>query len=113
LSRSISLLEASAISDLTNVVVFGEGGPALHGGLAGRLAGVHEVELAAGLVVRHRALRFTGSQRGPRSSLLGVVGAANVGEFGSRSVAGDAVEHAAGADRGELLAVADRDQLRP
>ena len=42
----------------------------------------------------------------------GVVGAVDVGELGDGCVLGDAVEHAAGADRGELLAVADGDQLR-
>jgi len=36
----------------------------------------------------------------------------DVCEFGGGCVLGEPVEHAAGADRGELLAVADRDQLR-
>jgi hypothetical protein len=34
-------------------------------------------------------------------------------EFGGGCVLGELVEHAAGADRGELLAVADGDQLCP
>ncbi len=42
----------------------------------------------------------------------GVAGAVDVREFGDRCVAGEPVEHASGADRGELLAVTDRDQLR-
>ena len=37
----------------------------------------------------------------------------DVCELGGGGVAGEPVEHAAGADRGELLAVADSDQLRP
>ena len=37
----------------------------------------------------------------------------DVCELGGGCVAGEPVEHAAGADRGELLAVADSDQLRP
>ena len=41
-----------------------------------------------------------------------VAGAVDVGELGDRRVVRDAVEHAAGADRRELLAIADGDQLR-
>ena len=36
----------------------------------------------------------------------------DIREFGGRRVAGEPVEHTSGADRGELLAVTDRDQLR-
>ncbi len=61
--------------------------------------------------MRHRALGFPGAQGGPSFALVWVVGAVDIGELSDRRALGDAVEHAAGADRGELLAVADGDQL--
>jgi hypothetical protein len=44
--------------------------------------------------------------------LARVSGAVDVREFGGRRMAGEPVEHPARADRWELLAVTDRDQLR-
>jgi hypothetical protein len=63
--------------------------------------------------VRHRALRFSVAQRAPCLLLVGVGGAVDVLKLGGGGVSGETVEHAAGADRGELLAVPDGDQLRP
>ena len=48
----------------------------------------------------------------PGALLVGVFGAVDALEFDGRCVCGEAVEHAAGADRGELLTVTYRDQLR-
>ena len=93
--------------------VLGQLGPSLHGGLSRLIAGVGEEQLSAGLVVRHRALGLPRSQRRPCFALLGVAGAADVYELRGGRSAGDAVEHAAGSDRGELLPVADRDELCP
>ena len=113
-SRSISTFEASAIRATSRISwCLGQLGPALDGGLAGLLARVGEEQLAAGLVVRHRPLGLPGAQRGPRLALVGVAGATDFSELRRGSVEREAVEHAAGSDRGELLAVTDRDQLRP
>ncbi len=49
----------------------------------------------------------------PRALVGWVLGAVDIRKFGGGRVIGEPVEHAAGADRGELLAVADGDQLRP
>ncbi len=107
------MLEASAISATwrgSRVSVSSR--PALDCGLACLLAGVLEVQLAAGTVVRHRPFGFAGSQRGPRLALAGVARAVDVLELGGRGAVCEPVEHAAGPDRGELPAVTDRDELR-
>jgi hypothetical protein len=93
-------------------VPLGERAPALDRRLACVVAGVCQVELSAAHVVSNRALRLAIAERRPRFSLGRVCGAADVGELCCRCVGGEAVEHAAWADRGELLAVADCDQLR-
>ena len=98
--------------DVLDPVLLGEGVPVLHGGLACLVAGVLEVQLSLLVVVGDCAGGFAGPQRLPRLLLLGVMGAVDVVEFGGGGVLGDAVEHAAGADRGELLTVTYRDQLR-
>jgi hypothetical protein len=48
-------------SDLTYVVGFGEACPCLDGVLGCLVAGVREVQVALGLVVRHRAFGFSGA----------------------------------------------------
>jgi hypothetical protein len=81
-------------------------------GLAGVVACVGEVELSAIEVVGHRALRFAVAKRGPCFSLSRVTGAVDAGELCRVGVGGEPVEHAARADRRQLLAVAHGDQLR-
>ncbi len=99
--------------DLTDAVLVGERHPMPHGRLAGLVARVREVKLRAVEVVRHRPLRFPGPQRRPRPALRGVLSAADIHQLCHRNASGQPVEHPSWADRGELVAVADRDQLRP
>ena len=87
-------------------------GPALDGGFGGLFAGVALVELAAGLVVRHRVLRVAVTERGPRLLLVMVEGAVDLFELGRGRDVDEAFEHAAGADRRQLRGVADRDGFR-
>jgi hypothetical protein len=99
--------------DLSDAVLLGERHPTLDGSLAGLIAGVGEVQLRAIEVVGHRALGIAGAKSGPRPSLLRVLGAADVRELRGWQMRSEPVEHSARSDRGELLAVADCDQLRP
>ena len=93
-------------------MALGELGPARDGGFAGLVARVAQEELAFGVVVGHRVLGPAVAQVSPRQLLFAVFGAVDLLELADGGVLGDVVEHAAGADRGELAAVADRDQLR-
>src|SRR5437016_5789577 len=109
-------LDVRGVGDQGNparVAALGECRPASHCGLPGLLACVLEVELPVGAVVRDRALRFAGSEGCPAFALLGVAGAVDVSKLRGRRVRGEPVEHRSWTDGGQLLAVADRDQLRP
>jgi len=95
------------------VVVAGEPRPRLDGVLGRLVASVGEVKRPARGVVRQRAVRFPGAEGVPGLLLGGVLGAVDGLQLSGWGVACEPVEHPAGADRGELLAVADRDQLPP
>ena len=94
-------------------MLLGEGVPALHRSLAGLVAGVLEVQLVTKDVVRHRPLGFAGAQRLPGALLRWVPSPVDVLQLSGGGVSAEPVEHATGTDRGELLAVADSDELRP
>jgi hypothetical protein len=111
--RLISWFEASEIGHLLDRERLGQHRPPLDGTLDGLIVGIGHVELAACLVVRHRAIRAARAQVSPRPLRRRVERASYVGEFGGGRDLGDAVEHPTRADRRELRPIPHEHELRP
>ncbi len=63
--------------------------------------------------MRERPIATPGAQVSPGAALGVILGAPDLAQFGGRECAGEPLEHAAGADRGQLRGVADQHELRP
>src|SRR3954447_8609462 len=85
---------------------------AASGSVDGVDARVVEAQLAALAVMRHRRGRVAMAQRAPGGTVAGIGGPLHLAKLAGRRDTLDALEHSAGADRGQLAAVTDEHQRR-